>query len=156
GDPRRDRAEQLHAPVLEDRDRPPAVRVRSGGDLGRDAPRELAARAPERLLRLRELAPQLLEPRAHVPRPARELAPELAQELGLLPELAPRAFPRREVDARLALVALDPRDLHEPHLPRARAVRAAARREVEVADRDDPDVVRHLRRAAQRQLTELV
>ena len=53
----------------------------------------------------------------------------LAEQIGLLPEIAARPRPGREDDARLALVPLEAHDLDETDLRRARAVRAAARRD---------------------------
>ncbi len=60
-----------------------------------------------------------------------------------------------ERHARHALVALAVRDADRAELRRARAVRAAARREVVVADRDDADVARDFGIAAQLQRGEL-
>src|SRR5262249_3423570 len=145
GDALGDAAEQLDAGVVDDGDGA-AILVREGclGELFRERLGKAAARTAERLAGLGELAADLVDGAGSVARAAGEVPPEIGQDFGLAVELLAGAAARREADPRLALVALDPEHADEANLRGAGAVGAAAGSDVEVADGNDADMVRHL------------
>src|SRR5262249_28150143 len=102
-----------------------------------------------------ELAAQLVDRGGDLEVAASERAAEAAEHVEALAELVAGAPAGGERHALLALVALDAGDAHEADLARARAVRAAAGRAVEVADLDHAHVFGDLGIAAQLDRREL-
>ncbi len=156
GDATGDAAEDLHADLVEDGDGAVVgIGGGGGGEIGGGRVGEAAAGVPQGLARVAELAAELLDGGGDVARAAGEGAAEIAEDGGLVPELAAGARAGGEGDARLALVALDAEDAQEPDLRCARAVGATAGRDVEIADGDDADVLGDLGGAPQRERREL-